>query len=236
MDAGAVCVTSDNMGKCGPYLYPAITSSDGSNTYVGQNVWGPIPGYTQTLYAQGPGSWYVKANGPASNTAVVSFPNTSQQSFGSPNKLTDFTAIYSSFSEKMPATSGTRAEAAFDIWLNNWADEVMIQHDMVNRGGPCSPVVKTVMFGGKGGVPVQSWNLCKYNSEIIWQVAGTGGVYGFHSGSVDILAMLNWLVDNGHLPQGSALDNGLGYGFEICSTGGVDEDFEVTSFSITISH
>jgi hypothetical protein len=54
-------------------------------------------------------------------------------------------------------------------------------------------------------------------------------------GSVDILAMLTWLMDHGYLPQGSVLDNGLGYGFEICSTGGVAEDLEVTSFSITTS-
>jgi hypothetical protein len=221
------------MGNCGPYLDPAITGSDGTNTFVGQNVWGPIPGYSQTLYATAPGSWYVKANGPAGNTAVVSFPNTGQRNFPSPNKLTDFTSIYSSFSETMPSNSGTSVEAAFDIWLNNWANEVMIQHDMVNRGGPCGPVLATVSFGGKGGVPVQSWILCQYGSEIIWQVQGTGDVYGFHSGSVDILAMLTWLMDHQYLPQNSVLDNGLGYGFEICSTGGVDEDFKVTSFSIT---
>jgi hypothetical protein len=236
MDSGTVCVTSDDMGNCGPYRDLSISGSDGTNTIVGQNVWGPIPGYTQTLYSTGPGNWYVTANGPAGNTAVLTYPNVWQKTLPSPNKLSDYSSIYSSFSENMHPTAGTSAEAAFDIWLNNWKNEVMIQHDMYKRGGPCGPVLATVNFGGKGGVPVQSWILCQFNTEIIWQVSGTGDVYGFQSGSVDALAMLTWLENNGgYLPQGSTLDNGISYGFEICSTGGVNENFEVTSFTITSS-
>ncbi|MGO9836727.1 MAG: hypothetical protein ACLP1X_21230 [Polyangiaceae bacterium] len=232
-DAGAVCVTSAAMGSCGPYLYPAITGSDGSNTTVGQDVWNPISGWSQTLHATNPGNWYATANLPADNTAVVSYPNTGE-SYDS-NLLTGFSSIYSSFSETMNPTAATRAEAAYDIWLNNWNNEVMVQHDMVNRGGPCGPVLATVSFGGNGGVPVQSWILCQYGSELIWQVAGSGDVYGEQSGSVDILAMLTWLVNNdGYLPQGSSL-TAIGYGFEICSTGGADETFQVKSFTLTSS-
>jgi hypothetical protein len=198
-------------------------------------VWNPISGWSQTLYATNPGNWYATANLPAGNTAVVSFPNTGEMYNSNP--LSGYSSFYSSFSENMHATSGTSAEAAFDIWLNNWNNEVMIQHDMVNRGGPCGPVLATVSFGGHGGVPVQSWILCQYGSEIIWQVpgSGNGNVYGEQSGSVDILAMLTWLENNGsYLPKGSTL-TAIGYGFEVCSTGGVDENFEVTSFAITSS-
>jgi hypothetical protein len=231
--SGSVCVTSAAKGSCGPYLYAAITGSDGSNTTVGQDVWNPISGWSQTLYATTPGNWYVTANMPAGNTAVVSFPNTGE-SYNS-NPLTSFSSLYSSFSENMNPTAGTSAEAAYDIWLNNWNNEVMIQHDMVNRGGPCGPVLATVTFGGHGGVPMQSWNLCQYGSELIWQVAGSGDRYGEQSGSVDILAMLNWLENNGgYLPHGSNL-TAIGYGFEICSTGGADENFQIASFSLTSS-
>ena len=230
---GPVCVTSAAKGSCGPYPYTAITGSDGSNTTVGQDVWNPVSGWSQTLYATNPGTWYVTANMPAGNTAVVSFPNTGE-SYNA-NLLTSFSSIYSSFSEDMNPTAGTSAEAAFDIWLNNWKDEVMIQHDMVNRGGPCGPVLATASFGGHGGVPVQNWNLCQYGSELIWQVPGNGSQYGDSSGSVDILAMHTWLVNNGgYLPQGSSL-TAIGYGFEICSTGGADETFQVKDFSITSS-
>jgi hypothetical protein len=230
-DTGAVCVTSAAKGSCGPYLYADITGSDGTNTTVGQDVWNPISGWSQTLYATGPGNWYATANMPAGNTAVVSFPNTGQN-YDSP-LLTGFSTIYSSFSETMNPTAGTSAEAAYDIWLNNWNNEVMIQHDMVNRGGPCGPVLATETFGGKGGVPVESWILCQYGSELIWQVASTGDRYGVQAGSVDVLAMLDWLVNNGgYLPEGSDL-TAIGYGFEICSTGGSDENFQVKAFSIS---
>ncbi len=126
----------------------------------------------------------------------------------------------------MHPVSGTSAEAAYDVWLNNWANEVMIQHDIVNRGS--CPVRATASFGGSGGVPVQKWNLCKYNTELIWQLAGSGE----QSGKVDILSMLTWLENHGYLPGSSTLTS-IGYGFELCSTGGANETFQVTSYSIT---
>jgi hypothetical protein len=226
--ATGVCVTSTAKGSCGPYLYPAITRSNGQNTTVGQDVWNPIPGWSQTLHATDPGNWYVTADMPAGNTAVVSFPNVGQNIDwvnGAPPPLSSYTSIYSSFTENMNRTSGTSAEAAYDIWLNNWRNEVMIQHDIVNRG--TCPVLATAEFGGSGGVPVQDWNLCKYGTELIWQLSGNGE----QSSSVDILAMLTWLVSHGYLPQGSGL-TAISYGFEICSTGGQPETFTLSRFSI----
>jgi hypothetical protein len=219
-----LCVTSAAKGTCGPYRYLDITNSNGQNTFVGQNVWNPIPGWSQTLHVTGPGSWSVTANMPAGNTAVVSFPNTGQEYFYA-NKLTGFSSIYSSFSENMNPAEGTSAEAAYDIWLNDWKNEVMIQHDIVNRG--TCPVQATATFGGSGGVPVQAWHLCKYGSELIWQLPGIGE----KTGTVDILAMLTWLVAHRYLPQGSGLTD-ISYGFEICSTGGRPETFQLSHFSI----
>lgn len=222
--ASAVCVTSAAKGLCGPYRYAAITHSDGQNTVVGQNVWNPIPGWSQTLHATTPGNWWVTANMPAGNTAVVSFPNTGQEYYYT-NTLGGFSSIYAFFTEDMHPTSKTSAEAAFDIWLNNWHNEVMIQNDIVNRG--TCPVSATATFGGSGGVPVQHWNLCKYGKELIWQLTGQGE----RSSTVDILAMLRWLVSHGYLPHGSGLTD-ISYGFEICSTGGQQETFTLSRFSI----
>lgn len=219
-----VCVTSAAKGSCGPYRYMAITNSDGQNTFVGQDVWNPIPGWSQTLRATGPGNWSVTANMPAGNTAVVSFPNTGQQYYYT-NTLKDFSSIYSSFAEDMHATSGTSAWGAYDIWLNNWKNEVMIQHDFAGNG-PC-PAVATATFGGSGGVPVRDWNLCKYGSELIWKLTGGNA----RSGTLDILSMLTWLENHGYLPHGSGLVD-ISYGFEICSTGGKPEEFTLSDFSI----
>jgi hypothetical protein len=222
---GGQCIASTVKGACGPYLDPAIYHSDGQDTFVGQDVWNAIPGWSQTLHVSSPGDWYAVADMPAGNTAVVSFPNVGEEYYYT-NSLAGFSSIYSSFDESMHPTNGTSAEAAYDIWLNDWGNEVMIQHDIVNRGN--CPIVATASFGGSGGVPVQGWNFCKYGSELIWQLAGKGE----QSGTVNILAMLDWLVSHGYLPHKSGLTD-ISYGFEICSTAGRPETFTVSRFTIS---
>ena len=73
----ARCVTSAVKGTCGPYRYPAITYGQDTDAqspgpfgflpFVGQNVWNPVPGWSQMLTATGPGNWYVTANMPTGN-------------------------------------------------------------------------------------------------------------------------------------------------------------------------
>jgi hypothetical protein len=189
-------------------------------------VWNPISGWHQTLHATSPGNWYATANMPADNSGVVSFPDTGAAYNEQP--LSNFSKIYSSFSENMNATAGTIADAAYDLWFNNWNNEVMIQNNLVNLG-PCT-FVATQSFGGSDGVPVQTWGLCDLGGELIWKL--TGGYE--QTGSVDILSMITWLVNHGYLPSSTTITD-LSYGFEISSTGGQDENFQLNSFSITAS-
>jgi hypothetical protein len=219
------CMTSAAKGACGPYGYPRIQGSSQEPT-VAQDVWNPIPGWHQTLHAIGPGNWHVTASMPAGNTAVVSFPDTGAAY--DEQRLSKFSKIYSSFSENMHATSATSAWAAYDLWFNNWGNEVMIQHDFADQG-PC-PFLATQAFGGSGGIPVQTWGLCRFGSELIWKL--TGG--NEQTGSVNILSMVTWLEKHGYMPSSSTITD-LSYGFEICSTGGRNENFQVNSFSITAS-
>ncbi len=193
-------------------------------------MWSPISGWQQTLYADNPGSWSVTANMPAGNTAIVSYPSSGSNYNEKP--LSSFSALYSSFSENMHATSGTQAWAAYDIWCNNWANEIMIHHDLARFSTyDSTPLAKGVKFGGSDGVPVQSWDLHKYgSSEYVWQPAGNA--WNEQSGSVDILGMLQWMMNNGYLPKSSTLTS-VGYGFEIASTGGLNENFQVNAYSIT---
>jgi hypothetical protein len=222
--SGASCTTTAAKGSCGPYSYAGITQGEGGTTTVGQDVWNPISGWSQSLHVTDPGNWYTTANLPKGNTAVVSFPNVGTTYPEPP--LTNFSSIYSSFSENMHATSSTSAWAAFDIWLNKWGNEVMIQHDFANNGA--CPAKATATFGGSGGVPTQSWELCQYGSELIWKL--TGG--SEQSGSVDVLAMLQWLEDHSYLPKASTLTD-ISYGWEICSTGGQPETFNLSRFTVT---
>jgi len=232
--SGSVCTTTTANGSCGPYSDSQITDTT-SNTSVGNDVWNPISGWHQTLNVTNPSDWSVTANMPAGNTAVVSYPslgaNYGKSGTGNPTPLSDFKSIYSSFDENMNANSNTSAWAAYDIWLGpssgtNWTYEVMIQHDFSNNGACTAEASAT--FGGSGGVPVQKWNLCQFGSEMVWKL--TGG--NEQSGSVDVLAMLNWLVSHGYMASDTGLFS-IGYGWEICSTGGQNEKFQLNNFSIT---
>jgi hypothetical protein len=238
--SGPKCVTSAAKGSCGPYDYAAITGSGGSNTFVLNNMWGANSGTTQTLTSTGPGSWSVVANSqPAGSTAVQTYPDTQRiytRTDNTPDPLSGFSSIISSFTENMGGGSGTSAEAAYDIWLGqntstNYADEVMIWNDQANRGTCGGATVKAnATFGGSNGVPQQNWTLCTYgSSELIWYL--TSG--NEQSGSVDVLAMLTWLQSHGYLPANSGL-NQIDYGFEICSTHGA-ATFAVSQFGITSS-
>jgi hypothetical protein len=171
---------------------------------------------------------------PAGNTGVVSYPSLGAnygQITGKAAPLSGFTSMFSSFDETMNANSGTSAWAAYDIWLGpssgtNATHEVMIQHDFANNGACTAQATAT--FGGSGGVPVQKWDLCQFGSELVWKL--TGG--NEQSGTVDVLAMLNWLVAHGYMESDTGLFS-IGYGWEICSTGGHNENFQVKNFSIT---
>jgi hypothetical protein len=189
-------------------------------------VWNAIPGWSQTLYATSPGNWYLTANMPRGNTAVVSYPDV--QELYSETPLAGFSSIYSSFTEDMHPTSSTIAWAAYDIWLNDWGNEVMIQHDFAGQG--LCPSIAKASFGGSGRVPVQQWILCKNGSELVWHL--TSG--NEQSGTMNILAMLTWLESNRYLPAKSSL-TAIDYGWEICSTGSKPETFTLSGLTITSS-
>jgi hypothetical protein len=196
---------------------------------VGQDVWAAIPGWAQTLSANNPGSWSVTANMPAGNTAVVSYPNTGA-SYGE-KPLSSFTSITSSFDETMPHNSSTSGWAGYDLWFNNWNDEVMILHDFTSAG-PCDAAA-THVFGGSNGVPAQTWHMCDFGSEKVWKLGTDDNhLQNESSGSVDIMAMITWMENNGYLPKNSTITD-LSMGFEICSTGSKPATFSVNQFSIT---
>ena len=236
------CTTSQAKGSCGPYKYEQISGINGEVT-IGNNVWHTIDGWSETLSARNPGDWSVTANLPAGNTSVVSYPDVGTTVPWLPNKdanpdLSAWSSIYSSFSVSMPrANNGSIGKAAYDIWLNDWKNEVMIQTDFMGdsqrpRCDVSGDAIATVPFGGSNGVPRQNWKLCQFDSELIWQLpTGTNEA----AGRVDIMAMLRWLETNGdgrYLPAHSSL-TAIGFGFELCSTGGRTETFKLKSFKLT---
>lgn len=227
------CVTSSFNGGCGPYNYRRVAGVPG-DPYVDQNVWAPIDGQSQRLFANSPGDWKVVSKVPAGNSAVTAFPNTGASFDEAP--LSSFSSIVGSYSQSMPHTTGTSAWATYDIWLNDWEYEVMIQHDFVGNG-PCD-YVAVATFGGSKGVPSKLWGLCTYGPVLIWKLAAPGSTVGSDetvnepSGSVDIKAMIAWLVKHDYVSAGPAITN-VSYGWEIASTNGVKQRFKVSGYSLT---
>jgi hypothetical protein len=208
---------------------------------VGNDVWSPPSGsWSQTLNVTNAGNWNVVANFPAGETSVHSFPNTGQtqdwiDGTQLPAALSSWSSMVSSYSVNLNAHSGTVAEAGYDLWLDDWNKEVMIQTDFAGdslrpRCDVNGDVVTKQTFGGTNGVPVQRWNLCQFGSELIWQPA-TGTNYP--SDRVNVMAMLTWLENHGdgkYLPANPTL-TAVSFGLEICSTGGRSQTFQVNNFS-----
>jgi hypothetical protein len=114
-------------------------------------------------------------------------------------------------------------DAAYDLWCNNWHDEVMIWNQWSGGQSYWPGIAKTSLT--LDGVP---YTFYKNGSELMFfrttQVT---------SGSVDILAAYNWLVTNGYLTA-SAVPTQLEYGTEVASTSGT-ETFNTTGLTFSLS-
>ena len=253
---GRLCVTSSPSGHCGPYRYAADINSNGHNTYVGNNCWAD-PSCVQTITVASPGRWQVTATQPAGNGSVRTAPEVGQQFNnwcaggrdtwsnlvlnGCPAGATDtpisaLSQLSSSYAESTPHNSRTIAQWAWDNWLGNdagYPNEVMVWVDdngRCNRGSFGIPVHTPVAIAG------QEWTPHEYpgSREFIWSLDGPGaGTCAQQaSGTVDLLALLKWMQANGFAAPDAAISLIDGV-WEICSTGGVPETFQVFSYSLT---
>jgi hypothetical protein len=216
------CVATDPKGRCGPY--PDYAKIVGANSWpwVDQNVWTGQAGYSQTLYANSPGDWYIVANADFGNGGILTYPNTG---FWMTNTVDSFSSITSTFNTTFPHDDKTIGWAAYDLWLNDWSDEVMIQTDIsANQYYNCEAAA-TATFSG------EPWHLCVFGSEKVWK-HGTDDAHLINqaSGSVDVKEILVWMEQNGYLPANSTWTAGS-FGFEVANTSGVDAKFKVNDFT-----
>lgn len=228
-----VTVVNGPDSNCGPYDYPAITVSNGYNTYVGIDGWacGPAdqnnPDGTAcgdtNLTAVNPGNFTLTTTEPAGNTGVLMYPSAYQLYNDIP--VSGMTYLRSGFTESMPHNTGTVAHAAYDMFFSNTpangSDEVMIIDDSSSWGPGGSAKLGHATFNN------EAWTAWEYGGpggELIWRL-DTPDV---SSGTVHILAMLRWMQKHGYLDPAAQLSL-LGYGWEICSTGGVPETFSVSN-------
>jgi hypothetical protein len=212
--------TSDAKGT-----YNTDPSPGPENWWVHNDAWRGSHG-PQTLDVCNQSSWDAVSNQPNNGGLVETFPNTEYAVGGSKSlsstPISGWNSITSTFSEAFPSGDGGW-DAAYDLWLNNFSTEIMIWNEWSGSQTVwTSRATQTVTLDG---VPYRFY----YN----------GGVLAFFrqtqvkSGSVDILAALNWLVSQG-LIKSTDVPTQLEYGVEICYTSGV-ETFPLTGLTFTLS-
>lgn len=203
----------------------ATWTNNGYTLY--NDVWGSGAG-PQTIWARSGTNFGVVANHPRTS-GVKSYPNSGKVLN---RTLSSLTSVTSSYNVTVPADGDY--ETAYDIWANNNAYEVMI---WANQHGAVGPIAET--YDGNGAVPTVS-NLSVGGST--WNVYrgsnGANAVYSFvrtsnaTSGTINVLAVLNWLRTNGWWSDVTI--GALQFGFEVSGTAG-QSSFTANSLDISYS-
>jgi len=147
--------------------------------------------------------------------------------------LNNISSLTSDFTESMPQISSLNAEAAYDLWLNNWKTEIMVWVDT-------SPA-KDRNLADDGMTKVGTYTYDGQNFALWRSGSGITGFYVFlldhneTSGSVDLKAMLNTMVSLGYIPSTSPLTQ-IPFGWEISDTGGKPVTFSVSRFDVSLAN
>ncbi|QGG54967.1 GH12 family glycosyl hydrolase domain-containing protein [Paenibacillus sp. B01] len=201
--------------------------SNGGYT-VYNNIWGSGAG-TQTIWADSYSKWGVTANHP--NTGgIKSYPNSTRPIN---TQLAALSSLKSSFNVTVPS-SGSSFVAAYDIWSGNNAHEIML---WMNKQGAVGPIAGSWDSNGNPvanftnvSVGGHTWNVYKGSN-------GSNDVFSFvrtsntSSGTVDVLAILNWCKSKGWM--GNEIVNSVQFGYEITSA--PNATFTTNSYSVSFS-
>ncbi|HEY0001575.1 MAG TPA: hypothetical protein VGB74_14050 [Actinoplanes sp.] len=192
------------------------------------NVWGSGAG-TQTTWAKSiPSNWGVEANHPRTS-GIKTYPN---MSYTLNRTLSSLSTLTSSYNVTVP-TDGD-FETSYDIWANNNAYEIMI---WTNKYGAVGPIAES--YDANGAVPTAAnvnvggatWNIYRGSN-------GANAVFSFvrtsnsNSGTLNVLAMLNWLRTSNW--WGDVTLGQFQFGYEISGTAGTS-DFVTNSYSLNVS-
>lgn len=183
------------------------------------NIWGGGAG-AQCLWANTPTNWGVWANHP--NTGgVKSYPNLTRW-YG--RQVSQMGTARSTFNVSVP-NSGVAFASTYDVWSSDNRHEIML---WVNRSGPVGAIGSfqtTVNVGG------HSWDfyLGGHSGITVYSFLRRGNT---SSGTVDIRAISQWLVNTGRMPNVTI--GNVQFGFEITSSSG-GRDFVVNSYSVTLN-
>jgi hypothetical protein len=196
----------------------ASYSTGGYTIY--NDEWGSGHG-SQTLWVDSASNWGVYSTQP-STSGVKSYANDSKPIGTALNSLT---SVSSSFNESSPGSGNW--ESAYDIWLNGSAIEVMVWTDVSGDVAPLGTDEGTVTLAGS------TWSLYagSNGSNPTYSLVRSGNET---SGTVNLLYLLQYLENTKKYFSDPTLST-VQYGWEITSTGDVQEDFTMNSYSVSSS-
>jgi hypothetical protein len=220
-------------GRCTTPVWNDTSANDvNTDTYSGDSpyvlamdMWnGTYSPIRQTMGVCNQASWYVAdKTTSATNTAVLVYPNV-QENYSSP--ISDYGSITSAFASS--STSPGDYEFSYDIWLNSYANEVMIWTHNHGQTPGGTLVASDVTISG---LP---WDVYATSGNGYVAFVPAGGA-SYQSGTFNLLAFFNYLMGNGQIAATSTLTQ-IDYGVEICNTGGVRGRFNFTNFAINTSN
>ncbi len=235
---GAQCTSptwsgSDQFQSFSPTSGSTTPQASGWGVY--DNQWscnGGTACLDETVHVCDAGSWYVTSNLPANNTAVLTYIST-QVNF-SQVALSTFQSITSTFNEVSPhdatnvSTTFGDYEAAYDCFFgSNNENEIMVWVDNNGQtpGGGWNAQKSNVVIGGT------TFDVYFSGSTTYWVAQKN-----FTSGSVDLLSIFQYTTTTLHNFDATKSTGSLSqiqFGWELCSTNGVAETFDLDEFTVT---
>jgi hypothetical protein len=225
-----------NSGQAPDFV--AGTQSSANYLDVNQDPWTGSQG-PQSITAYSFQDWSVTAtdSDPSDSPGeVLTYPDASVNYYQLDNdphyNLNNITSLTSDFAESMPSSASLNAEAAYDIWLNNWDTEVMVWVD--------TSAGKDRNLADSGDTEVGTYTYGGQNFSLWDNGTGINGFYIFlldhseTSGTVDLLPMLETLVSHGWIPADSPVTE-IPFGWEISDTGGKPMTLSMTKFDVNIT-
>jgi len=215
-----------------PCTTPYFTTSDpnGGATdggyYVHNNLWNAskYPGTTGTTQVCSYRSWnhVATASNASGSGEVKTYPNVHKDYSG--RTIASFSKLTSTFAATTPGVGVYNV--AYDLWLNGVPnDEVMVWTDNHNQVPAGSRFASGVSLGD------HAWDVYATSDNGYLAFVPSGGAR-LTSGTVDLRAMLGYLVAQGRVASSATVDQ-ICYGVEVVDTAGRPATWRVTDFSIT---
>jgi hypothetical protein len=232
---------------------PDFTWQASNGYYVGSDAWSGSHG-PQSIYVCNYNSWYVETDQPNVQGQIETYPDSQVDLAPAPYSCTmpncgpvisSLTSVTSDFGISTPSGSNIGYDAAYDTWIDGLNDgdceEMMVWNQWENDLNGASFVATNQSIGGN------TWDIWTFGNP----GGGNCGYVGFAmtsqeaSGTVDLLSLYNWVIDNhpswfncsssSDCKAGGANPAELSvveYGVEVAYTNGTQK-FGLTNFSLS---